>query len=262
MNKTIGIGIIAIGALLLLSAIGLIHFSIGYLINLLWPILIMLWGLEEFTTHLRKGEINVIFPLILILVGGGFLLSNLGILAFVHLNFWNLIIGLVIISIGFQFLGRPNWRIRYRRNWKKRKYYKEVDMDYDGHQKKKRITVSFGDTRLGDKPWVLGPLKISNTAGTVRINLATATIAEGETPIDINCTFGEVRIRVPNDIAIDAIASTTAGEIRLFDQKNAGVLNKELYYRDEDYDVAKRRVKINVATTFGEIRLTRVDDDA
>jgi len=68
---------------------------------------------------------------------------------------------------------------------------------------------NIGEVRYGDAPWHLEPLVIDSLAGTIRINLATATVATGETPIVINGGAGEVRIQVPPELPVSIMVEVS-----------------------------------------------------
>ena len=242
MKKTLAIGLIAYGALLLFSSIGLLPFSIGYYFSLLWPALLILWGLEMLADHAMHGKRGIFFPLIVTVVGLLFLLHNFGLFGFVFVHPISLLFALVVLYVGFEMIRPKSWRYRHY-----------------GFDKKKLKSARIGETRLGDEPWYLEPLYIDNIAGSVRINLTTATLPEGETPIEIIGGFGEVRIQVPEGMAIDAVVGVTGGEVRLFERRMGGLGANQLSYRDEQYESVARRVKIRVRLKFGEIRLTRVN---
>lgn len=244
MKKTLGIALIAYGALILLSALGLLHFSIGYYFNLLWPSMLILWGLEVLISHVTRGH-GIFFPIVLVVVGLLLLLHNLSWFGFVLVHPVSLIFAVFVLYVGFSIISPRSFRFRH---------YRHFEMD-----KKKPKSTRVGETRLGDEPWHLEPLYIDNIAGSVRINLTTATLSDGETPIEIIGGFGEVRIQVPEGTAIDAAAEVTGGEVRLFHRRVSGLGTNQLTYIDDGYGTAASKVKIRVRLRFGDIRITRVN---
>jgi len=115
-----------------------------------------------------------------------------------------------------------------------------------------------GEVRYGDDPWHLEPLVIDNLAGSIRINLTTATISTGETPIVVHGGAGEVRIKVPEGVAISAVVEVFGGEVRLFNQRVSGLSLNPLTHCDPEYEQAERKVRIYVKVKFGEVRITRM----
>ncbi len=245
MKKTLGIAIIVYGALILLSALGLLHFSIGYYFNLLWPIVLILWGLEMLISHVARGRRGFFFPIVLVVVGLLLLLHNFDFFGFVLVHPVSLIFAILVLYIGFSIISPRSFRFRH---------FRHFEMD-----KKKLKSTRVGETRLGDEPWHLEPLYIDNIAGSVRINLATAMVSEGETPIEIIGGFGEVRIQVPEGMAIDAMAEVTGGEVRLFHRHVSGLGTNQLTYIDDGYATSLSKVKIRIRLRFGDIRVTRAN---
>ncbi len=245
MKKTLGIVLIVYGALILLSALGLLHFSIGYYFNLLWPALLILWGVEMLISHVAHGRHSIFFPIVLVVIGLLLLLHNFGLFGFVLVHPISLIFAVLVLYIGFSIISPRSFRFRH---------YHHFEMD-----KKKLKSRRVGETRLGDEPWHLEPLYIDNIAGSVRINLATATLSDGETPIEIIGGFGEVRIQVPAGMAIDAATEVTGGEVRLFDRHVSGLGTNQLAYVDDGYATSASKVKIRIRLRFGEIRVTRAN---
>ena len=278
MKRTLAIAIAVFGILLLLKAVGLMSETVSHVIAVYWPSLLILWGLEEFFTHLFRGKKSVLWPALLTFLGLALLLQNLHVPGISVINPWLLFVALFLIYIGVSsLLGISAVRIVV--NSKKRRWNeylkKKVKYDYSSHvdfvdssnfhedihervnSKLSRIP-KIGDFRIGDGPWTLEPLFLKQLAGSVRINLGTAIIPDGMTPIEISGGAGEVRIAVPEGLAVNIRVELFAGEIRIFDQKTEGVSIPEFDYISPDYSEADKKVDIFIRLKAGEVRITRV----
>lgn len=278
MKRTLAIAIALLGILLLLKAVGLMSEAVSQVISVYWPGLFILWGLEEFFTHLLRGKRKVLWPALLTFLGLALLLQNLHVPGISVINPWLLFLALFLIYIGVSsLLGISTVRIVV--NSKKRRWNeylkKNVKYDFSSHvdfddpanyqenihervnSKLSRIP-KIGDFRVGDGPWTLEPLFLKQLAGSVRINLGTAIIPDGITPIEINGGAGEVRIAVPEGLAVNIRVELFAGEIRVYDQKTEGVSIPEYNYISPEYSEADKKVDIFIRLKAGEVRITRV----
>ncbi|MHB1627662.1 MAG: cell wall-active antibiotics response protein LiaF [Bacilli bacterium] len=276
MKRTISAGILALGVLLLLRALGWLPAAVGFYVGQYWPALLIAWGLEMAFHDMRRGKPKLFAPLLIIVTGLFLLLRNLSLPVFAAINPWLLILAVFLIYIGLSSLIGFSY-VRFRvKNGVRRAFNKKWDLTFNfpggwdpasgddgssgaGWSSRKPPRIPHvGEVRYGDEPWHLQPLAINNMAGSVRINLGTATIPDGETPIDVTGAFGEVRIHVPSDLPVAVEIAVSSGEVRLFEKRHSGVALPPLSYVDPGYEEAKRRVNIRIRLKFGEVRVARV----
>ena len=276
MKRTIAAGILALGVLLLLRALGLLPVAVGFYVSQYWPALLIAWGMEMAYHDVRRGKLKLFAPLLVVLLGLFLLLRNLSLLGLAAVDPGLLILAVFLIYIGLSSLiGFSYVRLRVKNGVRK---MAKKNWDFNFHfpngwdpssgnggssgvgstaWKTPRIP-HIGEVRYGDEPWHLQPLAINNMAGSVRINLGTATIPDGETPIDVAGTFGEVRIHVPSDLPVAVEVTVSSGEVRLFEKRSSGVALSTLVHVDPGYEEAARKVNIRVHLKFGEVRVARV----
>jgi|GEM_PF-6005412 len=276
MKRTIAVGILALGVLLLLRALGILPAAAGYYIDQYWPALLIVLGMEMAYRDVRRGRLKLFTPLLVVLVGLFLLLRNLSLFGFATVHAWLLIIAVFLIYIGLSSLigfsyvrfrvktgvhrmVKNNWDFNFinPNNWNPGGGDHGSAGTGTGPRRQSRIP-HIGEVRYGDEPWQLHPLAINNMAGSVRINLGTATIPDGETPIDVNGTFGEVRIQVPSNLPAAVEITVSSGEVRLFEKRSSGVALSTLLHIDPGYEEAERKVNIRVHLKFGEVRVARV----
>lgn len=304
MRSTIAVGVLALGALEFLSAIGILHQPVGAYLDLYWPALLMLWGAEIIWEHMRKGRGDLLFPIALLLTGLVFLLQAAHLLGKSGINPWNLTAGLFLIYLGVTMFRGPRFHFSIgngafmkqggRGKKKNMRRFDGFDFDMDSFRDGVRATVEAhrndfagqqesaqeadpgtpgapprpggrrqsqiaGEIRFGDSPWVLEPLHIHNTFGEIRLNLGTATIPDGETPIDISVFAGEIRVNVPEELPVLVDVGVSAGEVRLFEQYKSGMTLQDMRHVDPGFADASRRVVIRIRVNFGTVRVTRVN---
>lgn len=116
-----------------------------------------------------------------------------------------------------------------------------------------------GDVRLGRDFWELRPLNISHFVGDTEIDLTRANIPYGETTINISSFIGDVKIFVPNDLQLEISvrASAFLGDMSVFDRWEGGLFRNMKAESPQYYD-AEKRIRVNVSTFIGDVRVKRV----
>lgn len=257
MKRTVALGLIGIGVLWLLGALALLPYSPGFYISIYWPILLILAGMEIMFHRWHRGRGGVFFPTVLWFLGIILLLENLHLLGFGAMNPFGIIIAVILIYFGFTILNF-SFKNRWQRHWNGifGSFDRAIDWDDPNQFQTKKKSNRVGEIRYGDQPWQLEPLTIRHTLGSVRINLGTATIPVGQTPIHIVSDLGEVRIYVPDGVSVDAEVLVKIGHIQVLDRHQGGV-SCAVGYQDQGYDNAERRVKIRVRLQMGDVQIVR-----
>jgi len=286
MKWTIAFALIGYGVLIFLAAVGLSHHPQGYYLGIWWPALLIVYGVEWILGRRRLGDL--LWPIASILLGAWFLLHNLGVIGLAVFHPFDLIVALFLVYIGVSILKprsiRLSWSSKKKsagfesadptaddwRGWKENLRHsvretlgKAMPEDgfrfgYDSGEKRTFRVPSLGELRYGDSPWLLQPIVLDNLVGTLRVNLATATISDAEFPIVVNGGAGEVRIQVPEDLPVHVDIEVFAGEVRLFEQKVSGLSSRAMVWEDPEYEQAIRKVRIYIRLKFGEVRVTRM----
>ena len=298
MKRTLAVALVALGALEFLSAVGVLHRSIGHYMAVYWPCLLIAFGLELMWGQIRRGGREFLLPLAALLFGALYLLRNLRAFGAALVSPGELILGILLIYFGAVMLGRGfrppffpappsltiDLRLRPRRGrrrtgrgwnfgWAARGD-PAGPADEGAHwagesntpphvragagKRWRRVARFAGEIRIGDNPWTLEPLTVHNTFGEVRVNLGTATVSPGETPIEIAGFAGEFVVLVPEGLAIQVDVGMFAGEVKIFDRKENGVSIGAVHHTDPGYEQADRRVRIRILLRFGEVTIKRV----
>jgi predicted membrane protein len=185
--------------------------------------------------------------IILILIGGLFLLDNLGVADFgdVVSTFWPLI----LIVWGFTVL-------RNRRKPKPDTFgIPRADIHQNIGGELIHESNVFGDIFLSLTSQSFKGGSINGTFGDIELDLSKVTFAEGEHYLRVHGVFGDCRIITPNDSAVTVSASSTAGNITVFGQRKEG-WSPAIDAVSPAYANSMSRLKIMVSITFGDIRVS------
>jgi len=108
----------------------------------------------------------------------------------------------------------------------------------------------YGDWQVADEEIWLG-------VGDVRLDMTNADIPVGETQIRIFGFVGDVRVRVPEDVGVSVSSTSFITDARVLDKKYNRVLTP-FHLTSENYEIAERKVRLEISCFVGEIRVRRV----
>lgn len=167
-----------------------------------WQMLLIVLGLFQLVKRSYLGGA------ILIVVGGYFLLPELE-LNWLGISASVLIWPVVLIAVGLLFLFKP----RKHADWKHK-----VRGSFDNNTNQYNSADGFfrsENTFSGVRQVVLDEVfkggTIRNSFGGTVIDLRRTTIGEGETFVDLECSFGGVEIYMPSDWKVDLRCDTLFG---------------------------------------------------
>jgi len=116
-----------------------------------------------------------------------------------------------------------------------------------------------GDIHLGGDYWELRPMNISLFIGDTVIDLTKAQIPYGETRLNISSFIGDVKVFVPNDrdLGISVTSNSFIGDTKVIDRHEGGFF-KNVKFETPYYHEADRRVRLNVSSFIGDVRIVKV----
>ena len=174
----VGILIISFGVIFLLGSLDKI--DVGDVFSRYWPLILIFIG---FSTILGSNFRNIGGGLILIIIGGIFMLNNLDFLEF---SVWKVIWPVLIIGVGLWILFQPGLR-------RSRKDIPEVAADdinsssmFSSHKK----NIDSKNFRGG---------RASVTFGELKLDFSAAQLAGGQATVDLSVLFGSITVYVPRD---------------------------------------------------------------
>lgn len=127
------------------------------------------------------------------------------------------------------------------------------------HTCKNNHSRFIGDAHFGADYWELRPMNISHFIGDTMLDLTKAQISMGETRVYVSSFIGDVKVFVPNDIAvgIKVVSSCLIGDVKVLDQKRGGLFN-QMSVETPNFADSDKRVVLVVSSFIGDVRITKV----
>ncbi|MEK7848266.1 MAG: cell wall-active antibiotics response protein LiaF, partial [Chloroflexota bacterium] len=113
-----------------------------------------------------------------------------------------------------------------------------------------------GDIRMGEEEWELRDTETSLGIGDLRLDLRRARIPAGETTIRIKGGIADIKVVVPQGLAVSAQGQVGMGSINLLGHKADGV-SRQLSFSSPDYASAEKKVKIHTSLLIGDTSIVR-----
>jgi lia operon protein LiaF len=254
------------GIILLLINIGVISLEIKQLFVMSIPFLIALEGLKWLINSIRRrrtGKFTV--GLFLFIFGLLLILDVFDIISFSYGD-WLKLWPVILIGIAFMVIWKKN-HIKFSFS-----NDDPFEGENDGRPKadgqpgtvksaKERTKVNkgfiIGDVKYNQPNWPLESMRLYNVIGDYYFDLSKAYIPEGETPIHLKGWIGDVKMLIPEGIAVDIKVEGNVGDIKVFDQKSSDI-KPNLHYRSGDYEDAEKKISIVIEFKIGSVRINRV----
>lgn len=269
-----GLLVVLVGIFYLLTQMGALHVSTTILSGpVLWPLVLALFGLYEISKRKRRPSGTGAF----FFVYGIFLaLKDTRLFPWLnHIGGWSLFFGVAIVLFGLSFLMPRRFRFRMspviviERDGKKKRATWEADnqaRDADemslgrfreGREKNGREWRILGDLSIGKSPWVLRDLNLWNGIGDIRVNLVNAHVDDGTHHIDVRGWIGQVRILVPEGLAVVVDADVSVGNVVVFGESHAGT-GRKVHFEDVNFAAATRSCVLQIELNIGDVEVVRV----
>ncbi|MCP4712820.1 MAG: cell wall-active antibiotics response protein [Planctomycetes bacterium] len=181
---------------------------------------------------------------------------------------WNLLFGLLIILVGIFFLlnGIFGWRYDFGDFlgflwpialivlgiYLLRRQTGGRDLP-EGAQFCTRV---FGDLKLDGSDLSPEGLATEMGIGDIQLDLAASSLAEKEHRIQIRVGIGDINIIIPQGIPVKAHSSAGIGSVNLLGKKG-GWMGSNVHFESEQYRSSRRRLFIETKSGIGDIVLTR-----
>lgn len=225
----IGIGIIAIGIVVLLNNFGVTRVSLGYLINLLWPILLAVVGINFIIN--RHGMSGMVTGGILICLGVVFLGRNAGLFNFDMNYFWRGFWPVVIILIGISLLD-------------KNQHYSS------GHM------AIMGSLEKNNEGWELKSGEYTAIMGGVELDIRKASFSESQVSLVLTSIMGGITLIVPEDVTITCKGTSILGGIDILGKGSGGIIGNTSIQIGDSQSTSKT-LQLNCTCIMGGIEIKR-----
>jgi lia operon protein LiaF len=234
------ITLLVLGVILLLISIGVISLEIKKIFVIIYPFLLFIYGSLSLYHISLKRKNNLFFTLFILVFSILLILDRFQVLEFGFVDFWRLW-PLVIILLALRLISPKKFSFEY---------------DNGGNRYTKK-SFRIGDVKYNTDNWSVEPMHISHGIGDVYIDFSKAFIPEGETELFIHARIGDIKIIVPDDLAMNVTAEAKIGEVRILQSIRDG-LGNSLEYVTPDYEEAIKKIKLNILINIGDIAVQKV----
>jgi predicted membrane protein len=120
------------------------------------------------------------------------------------------------------------------------------------------VTVSqrvLGDIRR-DGPWQVVPEEFSMVLGDVKLDMTEAAIPDGETGLRVLHILGSTKLKLPEGVGLDLSANVLIADVKFLGVKHEGFATP-LHLVSEGYDSASKKIKLQVNSVLGDVRVDR-----
>lgn len=227
---------------------------------------------------------SVIWGIIIVLIGLGLLLNNLGItnieIGEIIATYWptifiiwgletiinknsrkfksNFIFGVIMILLGFSIIGRNlnlfdfDFSLLWNMLWPLILIFIGIGILKAGTITKNNWAIMGGIERRND--WKLSDQSYIALMGGIDLDLTVADIPEGETYLELTVIMGGIEIKAPNDTDIICKNTTLLGGIDFFHEDDGGIyMNKE--FKHKANVETKKKIFINSHCILGGIEI-------
>lgn len=198
----VGLVIIGFGAVALLNNFGVTSISLGYVFNLLWPLLLIAAGVNWITRGSRgdHGQIaNLVTGGVLVGVGVLFLGGNAGLFNVDTTTFWKGFWPVIIILIGLNILFKNQH-------------------NFGGN------TAIMGAVDKTKEVWDLSSGEYTAVMGGIDLDIRKANFTQRMINLDLTAIMGGITIIVPEDVAITCQGTAILGGVNLLGKGSGGIV--------------------------------------
>jgi lia operon protein LiaF len=201
---------------------------------------------------------------VLIIIGILLLLDNLRIVYMDYLleNFWPLL----LVVVGVYLIVKVRERNRFmhdsqaaEQQWQEvpseeipeaERYNETAEASAD------RILQSnvFGDVKLNVTTRDFRGGQVNTVFGNTIVDATQMDFPPGERTLYLSGVFGDVKVSLPQHIALHLRSSGVAGDIKVFDQKRSGLFPQVNYY-SPDFAQAEKKLHLSISLVFGDIKV-------
>lgn len=186
----------------------------------------------------RRNFWRGFWGLFLLGVGTLWILDNFNVIHFDFGDALALLFPMLLVAIGLLLLLRPRTGAS------------------QGNLTDKSIFRIFGDVKLSGDNIDANGLEATVIFGDVDLDLTRARFADGDSGIDFQTVFGDVEVKVPENVAVSASGSSAFGDIKILGKSEGGVGNR-VSAADPNFESQAKRLRIHASTVFGDIVISR-----
>jgi len=116
------------------------------------------------------------------------------------------------------------------------------------------VRGSVGDQRHTVAGEVVPEAEYRLLAGTLVLDLRDLDVPAGLTEVSVSTVLGEVRVLLPEDVAVSVSARVAAGDIRVLDERHDG-MGVSTQVTTPGFDTADQQLRLTVGVGLGSVRV-------
>lgn len=229
-----GIVIILVGTIALLNNFGITAVSMGYLFNLVWPLLFVAAGINWISRGSRgdKGQLpNLVTGAVLVAVGVLFFGGNAGLFDMDMTSFWKGFVPVLIILIGINIMFKN-------------------DHNFGSN------TAIMGAVDKTKDTWELSSGDYTAIMGGIDLDIRKANFTEREITLNLTVIMGGITIIVPEDVAITSQGTAILGGVDMLGKGSGGIIGSATM-QTGDLQTAAKVLHLTCNCIMGGIEIKR-----
>lgn len=221
-----GFVIILLGVVALLNNFGITAISFGYVLNLIWPLLLIAAGINLITNR-NPGSLAT--GAIMLGLGALFLGRNAGLYDIDIASFWQIFWPVIIILIGINILVKND------------------------HNRGGNLAI-MGAVDKSKEIWDLKSGEYTALLGGIDLNIRKANFIERDVTLTLNAIMGGITLVVPEDTAIICKGTAILGGIDLLGRGTGGIFGSSVL-EVGDPKTADNLLRLNCTCIMGGIEI-------
>lgn len=222
----IGLIIIGVGVIALLNNFGITSISLEYVSNLLWPLLLLLVGINFIT---RRHLPALVTGAILVGLGTLFFGRNAGLFYVDMTDFWKGFWPVILILIGVNILFK------------------------DANNTRGNLAIMGAVDKTKDA-WELKSAEYTAIMGGIDLDVRKARFAEREISLSLTAIMGGITVILPDDVAATCNGTAIMGGVEIMGRGSGGIVGN-ISTQIGDLEKAPKVLHLNCNCIMGSIEI-------
>lgn len=102
--------------------------------------------------------------------------------------------------------------------------------------------------------WVVTNTSYSSFISDIKLDMTQALLPKGETVLYFSGFIGDIKLRIPEDVAVQVTTSSFIADMKVLGEKQAGFFSP-VTLQTADYKAAERRIRIETSHFISDIKV-------